>query len=105
MKKSFEIESDCLEIVRRIKDIDEQYFVKFDPEKHKFELHHRAQRNTYCLTFPFDQLDERAVSYVLKTRVQNSDEIFKSMEEENRKLRERQVKEILEDFKEGMHDC
>ena len=67
MRKSFEIESDCLEIVRRIKDIDDDYFIKFAPDTKRFELHHRGQKNTYCLTFPFDELDERAVSYVLKT--------------------------------------
>jgi hypothetical protein len=104
MKKSFEIESDCLDIIKRIKSIDKDYFVKYNQDG-KFELHHRGQgRNTYCLTFPFDELDERAYLHTLKTRVQNSDEIFKEMERENLKLMEKQTKKILNDAKEKFYD-
>lgn len=105
MKKSFEIESDCLDIVKRIKAVDKDYFVVFDVEKQKFQLHCRSQgKNTYCLTFLFDSLDERAYLHVLKTRVQNSDEIFKSMDAENTRLQEKNVKKVLDDFKEKLYD-
>ena len=105
MKKSFEVESDCLEIVRRIKAIDEDYFVMFNIATHKFELHSRAQcGGSYCLTFPFDTLDERAVDLVLKTRVQNSDRLFEEMERENRELERRQTKAVLNDFEEKIYD-
>ena len=103
-RKLFEVDSDCLEIVRRIKEIDDDYFVMFDSENHKFQLHSRSQKNTYCLTFPYDTLDERAVLYVLKTRVQNSDKIFAELEEENRKLEEKKSKEILNNFKEKLYE-
>ena len=105
MKKSFEVESDCLEIVRRIKAIDEDYFVVYDIEKHTFELHNRSQiGGTYCLTFPFDTLDERSVDFVLKTRVQNSDKLFEEMERENREFEKRQMKAVLSDFEEKIYD-
>ena len=105
MKKLFEIESDCLDIIQRIKTIDKDYFVIYNLDKHKFELHNHSQgRYTYCLTFPFDQLDERAYLYTLKTRVQNSDKLFKEMEDENRKLKKQKVNQILNDFKEKMYD-
>lgn len=105
MKKSFEIESDCLDIVKRIKAVDKDYFVVFDVVKQKFQLHCRSQgKNTYCLTFPFDSLDERAYLHVLKTRVQNSDEIFKIMDAENTRLQEKNVKKVLDDFKEKLYD-
>ncbi len=105
MKSCFEITSDCLDIVKRIKVIDKDYFVMFNVPKQKFELHHKTQlKKTYCLTFPFDTLDERAVTYVLKTRVQNSDEIFEKMERENQRLKRKQALEVLNDFKEKMNE-
>ena len=105
MKKTFEIKSDCLDIVERIKAIDADYFVMFDLDAKKFQLHNRAQkRSTYCLTFPFDTLDERAVTHVLKTRVQNSDELFKRLEEENARLEKAKTKEVLNDFLENFEE-
>ncbi len=104
MKMSFKIESDCLDIVKRIQAIDKDYFVLFNPTCQKFELHNSAQKNSYCLTFPYDCLDERAVTFVLKTRVQNADELFAQMEAENEKIKQKQIKEILNDFKERLYD-
>lgn len=105
MKKSFEIESDCLDIVKRLKEIDKDYFVVFNTETHKFELHNRQQkRNTYCLTLPFETLDERTIFYVLKTSVKNCESLFEEMERKNKLLRQKQVKEILNDFEEKFYD-
>lgn len=105
MKRSFEIESDCLNIIKRIKAVDEDYFVVFNLDKKKFELHNKSQGgNTYCLTFPFDTLDERAVTLVLKTRVQNSDAIFEEMQRENEKQEKDNIKKIWNDFKETLYD-
>lgn len=105
MKKSFIVESDCLDIVQRIKAIDKDYFVVFNLQTGKFELHHAAQgKGTYCLTFPFDVLDERAYLHVLKTRVQNSDALFEEMERQNKLLEKRQINQILNDFKENLYD-
>ena len=105
MGKSFEIESDCLDIIGRLKAIDEGYFVKFNVENKTFELHHREQvGNTYCLTFPYNQLDERCVDFTRKTRVENSDALFEEMERENAKLEKRQTKAVLSDFEEKFYD-
>lgn len=105
MKRSFEIESDCLDIIKRIKAVDEDYFVVFDLDKKKFELHNKSQGgNTYCLSFPFDSLDERAVTLVLKTRVQNSDALFEEMQRENEKQEKDNIKKIWNDFKETLYD-
>jgi len=105
MDKSFEVKSDCLDIVNRIKAIDENYFIVFDLNLNKFQLHNFSQgKNTYCLTFPFEVLDERAIGHVLKTRVQNFDEMIKVMDAENEKLNKAKVKQILNDFKENFYD-
>ena len=105
MKRSFEIESDCLDIIKRIKAIDRDYFVVFDLDKKKYELHHCSQGGgTYCLTFPYDELDERAYTYVLKTRVENSDKLFEEIQLENLKLEKAAVNKIFNDFKEKLYD-
>jgi hypothetical protein len=41
---------------------------------------------------------------VLKTRVENSDALFREMEAENQKSRQRQIKQILNDFEEKIYD-
>ena len=106
MKRSIEICSDCLDIVERIKSIDKNYFVVFNLDNQKFELHDSTSgRQTYCLTFPFDVLDERAYLHVLKTRVQNSDLIFDEIDRHNKQLQQKQIKQVLNDFKEKMYDC
>ena len=104
-KKLFEIESDCLDIVRRIRSIDKDYFVMFNLENKTFELHNHAQgKGTFCLTFPFDVLDERAVDFTRKTRVQNSDALFEEMERQNIALEKAKAKQILNDFEEKLYD-
>jgi len=95
MKRSFEIDSDCLDIVERIRAIDKDYFIMFDLDVKRFQLHNKSQRISYCLTFPYDCLDERAVDMVLKTRTQNADEIFAQIEADNKKIQEKKVKDVL----------
>lgn len=104
MRKLLEIKSDCLCIVERLKEIDPTYFVVLNLDSQKFELHSHAQKNTYCLTFPFDTLDERALTMTLQTRVQNSDQLFEQMEKENQRQREKNFKEILSGFKEKIYE-
>ncbi len=104
MKKSFEIESDCLDIVKRLKSIDKDYFVVYNLQKQAFELHSHAQRITYCLTFPYETLDERAIVLTLKTRVQNSDALFAEMEADNERLRQAKIAQVFNDFKEKLYD-
>ena len=104
MKGSFEIESDCLDVVKRIKEIDKDYFVVRNLDRNVFELHCKGQgKFSYCLTLP-EVLDERAISLVLKTRVQNADELFEETEKANAKLEKAQIKEVLDDFKEKLYD-
>ena len=104
MKKLIEIKSDCLDIVERIKSIDNAYFVMFNLSNNTFELHDKSQRRTFVFTFPYDALDERAYLYVLKTRVQNSDKIFDEIEQKNKNRDKAIKKEILNDFEEKLYD-
>ncbi len=105
MEKLFKIDSDCLDIVSRIKAIDKDYFLVYNEENQKFEVHNSSQtKHTLCLILPFDVLDERTIDLVLKTRVQNADKLFKEMEEENKKLEKAKIKQVLNDFEEKFYD-
>lgn len=105
MKKLLKIESDCLDIIKRIQTIDKNYFVAINLDTKKYELHNSGQLyNSYCLTLPFDCLDERAYLHVLKTRVQNSDALFEEMDRQNKLLEKKQIEQVLNNFKERFYD-
>lgn len=75
---------DVYNISKRIKYIDRDYYVVYDTSKQVFEIHNSAQFGTsYCLTLPFDELDERALKHVLKTQSANIDEILGTIENDN----------------------
>lgn len=102
MKNTFKIESDCLNITGRLKQIDKDYFVVRNTDNNTFELHNSSQKgDSFCLTFPFETLDERALDYTRKTSVQNSEALFKEMEKENAQLHNRAVKQVLNGFLKG----
>ena len=105
MKRLFEICDDCLGVIERLKQIDKDYVLMRNADRGVFELHNLAQMgNSYCLSFAYEQIDERMIVDVLRTRVENSDALFREMEAENRKNQERQIKQILNDFEEKIYD-
>ena len=80
-----EIKNDVYFISERLKEVDFNYFILYNTKKRKYEIHHKAQSDTYCLTVPFDELDARTIDFVNQTRVENRDRLFKEMDEENKK--------------------
>lgn len=77
------IDSDVFDIIKRINEIDEGYFILFDLDKNKFELHNINQPNTYCLTYPYDNLDERMISLIYKTNSRYIDNIIEDIDKNN----------------------
>ena len=89
------IHSDVFDIINRLKKIDESYYLVFNTKKQKYELHSTCQKNnTYCLTIPYQQLDERTIFLARKTRRENKDKLLKEMEEENQKLEKEKIKQL-----------
>ena len=91
------IEEDVFDITKRLKEIDESYFVMVNTQKQKFEVHSSAQKHTYCLTIPHKNLDARTISLTLKTRIENTEKILAEIEENNKKL-ERENKRQIDDL-------
>ncbi len=79
-----EIKDDVFDIVSRLKQIDSDYFVLYNLDSGRFELHCKNQAHTsYCLSFE-DRLDYRAIEKTLKTRKQNKDKLFEELKGENK---------------------
>ena len=80
------IESDVFDIIKRIKEIDENYFVIFDTNKNKYELHYKNQLNTYCFTYPYENLDNRMIDLIYFSNVSNIDNIVEDIDNNNAKI-------------------
>jgi len=101
MKNQMAIQSDTFYISERLREIDESYFVVYNFEKEKFEIHSSNQTgSTYCLTVPYKTLDERTLDLVRKTNHTNLDNLMKEIEEENEKTQKSKLKESVDSLKE-----
>ncbi len=80
------IDSDVFDIVKRVKEIDDGYYIVFDVSKNKFELHNSKQQSTYCLTCPFGNLDKRLIDFIHETNCGNIDNILEEIDNNNRNI-------------------
>ena len=80
------IESDVFDVSKRIKEIDENYFIMFNLNNNKYELHCASQPNTYCFSYPYDDLDERFIDMIYKTNITNIDNIIEQIDNNNAKI-------------------
>ena len=99
------ISHDVYEISKRIKNIDKDYFIVYDTVNGKFEVHNSSQQNgSFCVSIPYDSLDERTLVHTLKSRSENIERILEEIDYNN-KLKESadksevqaQLNEIVED--------
>ena len=105
MKNQKIIHSDTYYIGERLKEIDESYFIVYNFEKEKFEIHSSTQSgSTYCLTVPYSVLDERTLTLVRKTQSANLDRLIDEMEKENDENKKRREKEAVNCLKEVLND-
>ena len=105
MKNQKAIQSDTFYISQRIKEIDESYYIVYNFEKEKFEIHSSSQKgSTYCLTVPYNVLDERTLDLVRKTQSCNVDKIIEEIDKENEKKQRKIEKEAVDCLKEVIYD-
>lgn len=79
------IENDVFNIANRIRDIDIDYFIVYNASKDNYEIHNQSQiGSTYCVTIPYNTLDERTINFVYKTQSKNIEEILCEIEKENK---------------------
>lgn len=80
------IDDDLFGVCRRLKSIDDGYFVFLNYKTGRFEVHNRKDARTLCLVLPYDRLDERTVRHVLYTRAERKRAILESILRDNAKL-------------------
>ncbi len=105
MKNQVAIQNDTFYISERLKEIDESYFLIYNFDKEKFEVHSSAQHgSTYCLTVPYSVLDERTLDLVRKTQAVNVDTIISELDKENEKMQKKREKEAVDCLKGVIYD-
>lgn len=96
------IEDDVYYISNRLKEIDEKYVILYNLDKKVYEVHISGERDSYCFTVPYSELDERTLFYALKSASSRRDEIIKEIEENNQKLYEKSIKDQVKKIKEAL---
>ena len=91
------ISHDLFNIVKRLKQIDKNYFVLYNKKSQKYEVHYKRNFGTLELVLPFDRLDKRAIDLVLKSKIENKQKLLKEMEENNKKLEQQQSQKMLDE--------
>ena len=99
------IKTDTYFITERLKEIDNGYFVVFNTNSEKFEIHHKDQGlNTFCLSLPYDCLDERVVDLVEKTQIEHIEKLIAEIDKENERKEAQKNKEIINKLKENLNE-
>jgi len=80
------IESDVFDIVDRIKEIDDGYYIILNTQNNKFELHNRNQINSYCFSIENNCLDNRLIDKILYTSIINIDNIVNDIDNYNNEI-------------------
>jgi hypothetical protein len=92
------------DIPRRVRDYDASFFVVFNKNSQKYEVHSLDYPgdDTHSLTVPFEELDARTLEHIWTNDIRvHGNEIFKRLElseEKARIRREREEKNFRRDF-------
>lgn len=90
------VENDLFDVSRRIKEIDQSYFVFYNYEKRRYEVHSTAQRgDSLAVVIPFDRLDARAVDRVRRTRSENVARLIEETERHNKLLENEKIRRAV----------
>ena len=90
------IDDDMFGVCRRLKSIDDGYFVFLNYKTGKFEVHNKKDARTLCLVLPYDRLDERTVRRVLSTRAERVAQITERMERDNARIEARRIRAAVD---------
>lgn len=89
------ITDDLYDISSRIKEIDKRYCIMFDTLKQSYMLYCDGN---YQLTFPYKNLDVRALDYASETRIENLDAIIKKVDRYNETMQSDKMRKAHDEF-------
>lgn len=87
MDYGYNLDGDLYGITARIREIDPDYFIRYNCVRRRYEVHSRKVgllAPTLQLALPYDRLDERAVTLTARTRRERAREYLREIEAENR---------------------
>ena len=90
------INEDTYDIVKRIKEIDENYYIVYDTEKQRFEMHYADLPQTFCFIIG-DELDSRAIDKIYYTSTKYTDEILEKIDKNNSDLEINTIRQFQSD--------
>ena len=97
MIKKYPVITHVFDIPQRLKEIDPGYFVLYNTQTGKYEVHHNDQPDgSLCVILPYDELDERAVFHVRRTLIANIEKLLEEMDQNNRKTENESLKKNIE---------
>lgn len=86
------IMSDVFDIVDRVKEIDEGYFIVYNTSKNRYEVHNKKQfGSTFCITCE-NGLNSQVITKLRKSKIENIEKILKEIEQNNQKIEENNKK-------------
>lgn len=91
------IKHDVFNIVKKLKKIDKKYFIVYNLNSKKFEIHYKNSANTLQLVLPYTQLDSRTLDLVLKTSVEHQKKLLDDMEKNNQKIEHEKQNRLLDE--------
>lgn len=97
MDKTVSVQDDALDVVKRIKEIDRGYSVRYNLSRGRFEVYHIRSAGKPVLVLPHPKLDYRAVEYVRRTRLERLNEIIREITENNEKLERDRERRIMDE--------
>jgi hypothetical protein len=96
--------TNSLDMPRRIRDYDSSFFVAYNTNRGKYEIHSLdyPDGQTLSTTIPYGELDERAMVHLWENDIRvHGKEIFRRLEaseERARQQKEREMKNFTHDF-------
>lgn len=92
------IKNDVFNIANRLKQINKNYFILYNKNTKKFEVHFKNLKSTLQLIIPYKFLDKRTVDLVQKSRIENNKKLLKELEEHNYKLEQNKTKKLQQEL-------
>lgn len=87
------INEDTFDIVERIKEIDENYYVVYDTKNSRFEMHYEGIPQTFCFVIG-EELDNRAIDKIYSTSVRFADNIIDEIDNNNKIIEDKNMQSI-----------
>ena len=95
--KGYVVENDVCDVAKRLKEIDEGYFLFYNYRLRRYEVHSNKQvGSSLALVVPYKRLDGRTLTLVRATSIERIDEIEKENKRQNSLLQQNRIKKISE---------